>query len=462
MSPATPETLANALRGQARAAASALARGACARTRARADWRGAAARRARLLDVAIDAARHCLAHDAPESTCTEVWVRRVIDDVLPARTGPAAPALKRVVETCTPVVRALVRARLAIHTLPTERPEMLERLDRLCAALDECRVLWHLPVARLPVLEALPEAAWRGLERAPAWAVVRALGETAACDLVYLRGLETLARSPGRWAAPRVAAAARTERITLECAPDPGRVGALLAQWRWPAVEPPLAMVAAFADTARTEVTHDAWAAALTLAPCGDVPLWISAEQHASAIERQAAELRIRIDAGIEREALRLLAHWLLELDGDPPSEPCLADANDRAYGALEQMRTLWASEPCLAPRGPDDTALRLEPEAPGPVFSVEADRLDGALRAPRLLVWRVSSTDPARAIVGNCGVSGLHLALAEPASFELCTHSLDTPVVLTPTPAHARPAQTARSEAVETIVERVAERWGP
>ena len=141
---------------------------------------------------------------------------------------------------------------------------------------------------------------------------------------------------------------------------------------------------------------------------------------------------------------------------------PSLADANDRAYRALEQMRTLWAAEPCLAPRGPAAAALRLGPETPSAHRPAELSRLDDAVRPRRLLVWRVPCTSPERAIVGNCGLSGLRLALAKPVSFELCTHSLDTPVVLRPTPAHARPMRTVRAEAVERIVERVAEYWGP
>ena len=459
---ATTEALTQALRARARSAASALARGASARALAMSQWSTRAPRRARLLDTVIGSARHRLADDWPERTCANIWVRRVAADVLPGRSDPARAALERIVGTCIPVARALARARLALHMHPTGRAAVLERLDRLCAALGEDRTAWHLPVARLPVLEALPEAGWRGLERAPAWAVVRALGETAAPGPDDLRDLETLAQDLGRWAAPRVGAAARTERIRLDGAPDPGRVAALLARWRWPAAEPPLAMVAAYADTGRTDLTDDAWAAALTLAPCGDVPLWITAEQHALAVEHQAAALRARIDAGIENEALGLLARWLLELDGDPPGGPGLADANDRAYRALEQMRTLWAAEPRLAPRGPDAAALRLGPETPSAHRPAELSRLDDAVRPRRLLVWRVPCTDPARAIVGNCGLSGLRLALAKPVSFELCTHSLDTPVVLRPTPAHACPKRTVRAEAVERIVERVAECWGP
>ena len=424
-------------------------------------WQTLAPRRARLLDAVIGSARHRLADDCPGRTCANAWAGRVVADDCPERTDPARPSLERIVGTCIPVARALALARLALHTPPAGRPAVLERLDRLCAALGEDRGAWHVPVARLPVLEALPEARWRALGRAPTWAVVRALGETATPDIVYLRALETLAQDLGRWAAPRVGAAARTERIRLDRRPDRERVAALLAQWRWPAAEPPLAMVAAYADTARTEVTDDAWAAALTLTPCGDVPLWITAEQHVWAVEHRVAALRVHIDAGIENEALRLLAQWLRELDGDSLDEPCLADATDRAYGALEQMRTLWAAEPCLAPRSPDDTALRLEPETPAALFSVQAARLDGVVRPPRLLAWRVPCTSPERAIVGNCGLSGLHLALAKPSAFELCTHSLDPPVVLTPAPAHARPVQSARGAAVERIVERVAECWG-
>lgn len=458
MRTASATKLAQALSAQARSAAAALARGACARTEARSEWRARAPRRARLLDRVIESARHCLAHDAPERTCAEAWVLRVLDDVLPGRTDPARPALERIVGTCAPLVRTMVRARLATHTHPDERPSVLGRLDRLCDALDEDRAAWHLPVARLPALDALPEAVWRGLARAPAWAVVRALGETATSGPDYLHDLETLARSLGRWAAPRVAAAARTERIRLARAPDPARVAALLAQWRWPAAEPPLATVAAFADTDRTEVTDDAWAAALTRGSCADVPLWITAERQVWAIERQTESLRIRIDAGIEREALTLLAQWLVELDGGPPREPYVGEARDRAYGALERMRRLWAAEPCLAPGGPDDTALRLAPETPTAFRGGAAARLDGTVRPPRRLAWRVPCTSPERTVVGNCGVSGLHLALAVPASFALCTHSLDTPVVLHPTPAHARCARTVRGEAIETIVERVAE----
>ena len=425
-------------------------------------WDTRAPRRAGLLDAVIGSARHCLADDAPERTCAEAWVRRVVADLLRGRTDPARPLIERIVERCVPVARALARARLALRTLPTGRLAVLERLDWLCAAIHEDRAAWHLPVARLPVLEALPDPMWHALERAPAWAVVRALGETTGSGPVYRRDLETLAQDLGRWTAPRAGAAARTERIRLNRAPDPERVAALLGAWRWPAIEPSLPMVAAYADTARTEVDDDAWAAALTLGSCGDVPLWITAEQHARAVECQVAELRIRIDAGIEGEALKLVARWLLELDGDPCDMPCLADATGRAYGALEQMRTLWAAEPCLVPRGPDDTALRLEPETPTALRPGEAARIDGAVRPPRLLVWRVPCTSPERAIVGNGALSGLPLALAEPASFELCTHSLDTPVVLRPTPVHARPARSARSEAVERIVERVAECWGP
>ena len=393
---ATTEALTQALRARARSAASALARGASARALAMSQWSTRAPRRARLLDTVIGSARHRLADDWPERTCANIWVRRVAADVLPGRSDPARAALERIVGTCIPVARALARARLALHMHPTGRAAVLERLDRLCAALGEDRTAWHLPVARLPVLEALPEAGWRGLERAPAWAVVRALGETAAPGPDDLRDLETLAQDLGRWAAPRVGAAARTERIRLDGAPDPGRVAALLARWRWPAAEPPLAMVAAYADTGRTDLTDDAWAAALTLAPCGDVPLWITAEQHALAVEHQAAALRARIDAGIENEALGLLARWLLELDGDPPGGPGLADANDRAYRALEQMRTLWAAEPRLAPRGPDAAALRLGPETPSAHRPAELSRLDDAVRPRRLLVWRVPCTDPA------------------------------------------------------------------
>ena len=208
----------------------------------------------------------------PGRTCANAWAARVVADDCPERTDPARPSLERIVGTCIPVARALARERLALSTRPTGRPAVLGRLDRLCAALGEDRDAWRLPVARLPVLETLPEAAWRDLARAPAWAVVRALGETAAPDVDYLRALETLVRDLARWVAPRVAAAARTERIRLDRAPDPERIAALLAAWRWPAAEPPLAMVAAYADTGRTEVDDDAWAAALTLVPCGDVP----------------------------------------------------------------------------------------------------------------------------------------------------------------------------------------------
>ena len=380
----TTETLAEALRAQALSATSALARGASARALAMSQWCSRAPRRARLLDTVIGSARHHLAGDWPERTCANIWVRRVAADVLPGRTDPARAALERIVGTCIPVARALARARLALHMHPTGRAAVLERLDRLCAALGEDRTAWHLPVARLPVLEALPEAGWRGLERAPAWAVVRALGETAAPGPDYLRDLETLAQDLGRWA-----------------------------------------------------------------------------EQHALAVEHQAAALRARIDAGIENEALGLLARWLLELDGDPPGGPGLADAKNRASRALEQMRTLWAAEPCLAPRG-RAAALRLGPETPSAHRPAETSRPDGAVRPRRLLVWRVPCTSPERAIVGNCGLSGLRLALAKPVSFELCTHSLDTPVVLRPTPAHACPKRTVRAEAVERIVERVAECWGP
>ena len=461
-SPATIEALAQALCRHDRDAAAALARGASARAHAMAQWCTRAPRRARLLDTVIGSVRHRLADDCPGHTCANAWAGRVVADVLPRRTDRARPSLERIVGSCIPVARALARTRLALHTLPTGRPAVLGRLDRLCTALGEDRAAWHLPVARLPVLEALSEAAWRALARAPAWAVVCALGETAAPGSYYLRALEVLARDLARWAAPRVASAARTERIRLDRAPDPERIAALLAAWRWPAVEPPLPMVAAYADTARTEITDDAWAAAQTLAPCGDVPLWTTAEQHAAAIERQAGELRIRIDAGVECKALTLCAQWLLELHGDPPGELCLYEAYERAYEVLEQMRALWAAEPCLAPCGPDDTALRLEPETPTAHHPGEATSLDEAVRPPRLLVWRVPSTDPARAIVGNGGLSGLHLALAETTCFELSAHDVDTPVVLAPTPAYARPVQTARSDAVERIVERLVEHWYP
>ena len=379
MSPAAAETLAQALRAQDCAAAAALGLGASARARAMAEWFTGASRRARLLDGAIDRTRHCLAHDSPERTCAEAWVRSVIDDVLPERCGGAGPALKRTVEACAPVAHTLVRARLALETLASARPAVLERLDRLCAALGEDRTLWHLPVARLPALDALPEAAWLGLARAPAWAVVRALGETTAPDSVYRRDLETLAQDLGRWAAPRVAAVARTERIRLARAPDPAGVAALLAEWRWPAAEPPLAMVAAYADTGRTGVADDAWAAALSLAPCGDVPLWIGA-----GIEADSGDIRrARLDSVAQRGQPHASRHLSQGLD--PRQTLLLADDSGRFQ--RPELRQPGFDDPLLLVDGPvpEHAGHHVADDAFGGESESHQDAAKGLVAAPLL-----------------------------------------------------------------------------
>ena len=336
---------------------------------------------------------------------------------------------------------------------------MLHRLAHLCAVLGEDCATWHLPLARVAALAALAQPTWRGLEHAPPWAVVLALGNTTACDLDYRRDIATLAQSPENWVAPRVAHAAQSACITLGRDPDPVRLATLLAQWPWPHAAPPLASIAAFADVAPTNIDHALWAAATDLH--NDRPgQCVDAEQRVQAIERKAPNLRMNVNDVIERQARLHVEDWLTGFDRHPRTDSYFAALQMRAHDALEQMQMRWATDPRLAWHGSDADALRFEPRAPDPPRSDADAQFHGGLRPRYDLVWRVACTDLARAIVGNGGVPGLAHALAQPASFDFRITDPEFPSVDNLASDHPHTAQTGRSAAIEAIIEYAAKRW--
>lgn len=462
---AQTRALVAALRRLAPRAAALLARGVSARAAVRSAWCERADAHAASVDDVLDTTCHRLGGRAPEHDCADAWMRRVHDDVRSEHRDAAerwGDALSTLLAACTAEAVALARARLDARTPAPARAAVLERLAHLAAALDESAAQWCLPLVRLPPLAALPDAVWDALGRAPAWAVVRALAQTAATDDAYRRAVATLAHRPGAWAAPRVRDAAQRVRRGRVGDTDPERLAALLAQWRWPAVDPPLATVGAWAETARTRLSEDAWAAGVHHAASAADALierWPSAEAYARAVERLAPRLRASIDDGFERRAVAHVAHWL--------SGPVWTDA-ERAVSlaharvVLARMRTLWAADPALAPRSPAAHALRLVATEAQSLFPDDPEDTRERLRPARVLAWRVPCTSPERAITANHGLATLDPTLAHRAAFDVAVGHPDAPMAHTYATDPATPERDRRERAVMALLARLAFEPGP
>ena len=460
------KALVAALRRIAPRAGRLLARSPSTRALEAAVWYRRAPARAARLDAVLATARHRLGGAAsPERASADAWVRRVGDEVRGASreaTGDGwSGAMKALLARCVPEAQALARARLDAHASSAARAAVLARLARLCAALGEDAHAWRLPVVRLAPLAALPRPAWPALERAPAWAVVRALADTAATDDAYRRRVATLARSPGAWAVDPVRRAAQHVRFDAVADAEPERLERLLAQWPapWGAVDPPLAMVSAWAETGRGSVGEDTWAAGLHFgARASDafVTLWPSAEAHARAVERFAPHLRAALDRRFEARAVAHIAHWL---PGTAWTDAEHAAAMARARVVLRWMRALWAREPFLAPRNRAAHALRLVPTDAVSLFPDDPEDTHARLRPARVLVWRVPCTAPERAIVAHHGLSTRDGALARRSAFDVAVGRPDAPMAHTYPADPPTLARAQRERAVAAILARIAHR---
>ena len=423
--------------------------------------------RAALVDAVLDTTRHRLDADAPpERACAEAWMRRVREDAVRGGRGDGADAwggaLWGLLGRCADAAAALARVRLDARLPAPERAEMLERLARLGAALDEAPDAWRFPLVRLRPLAALPAPVWDALQRAPAWVVVRALADTGATGEAYRRGVATLAHRPGAWAVVPVRRAARHVRLDDVADADPERLGTLLAQWPWPAVDPPLAMVSAWVETGRTRLDEDVWAAGVHCAASSDdifVVLWASAEAHARAVECLAPRLRAEIDERFTRRAVAHIAHWL---PGTTWTDAECAAAMARARVVLVRMRALWAREPLLAPRSPSEHALRLVPADALSLFPDDPEDTHERLRPARVLVWRVPCTSPERAVVANHGLATFDATLGRRTSFDVAVGEPDAPMARTYPADPPSPARERRERAVSAILARLAAELRP
>lgn len=428
-------------------------------------WCRRARARAALLDAVLATARHHLgAAASPERACAHAWVRRVGDEVRDAYRDAAGDgwcdAMDALLEQCVPEAQALARARLDAQASSSARAVVLARLARLCAALGEDANAWRVPLLRLAPLAALPRPVWPALERAPAWAVVRALADSAATANAYRRAIVTLAYRPGAWAVDPVRRAAQHVRSDAVADADPERLGALLAQWPepWDAVDPPLAIVSAWAETERTRLTGDAWAAGVhygARASEAFVTLWPDAETHAGAVERLAPRLRAEMDARFERRAVAHIAHWLAPRAWTDAER---AAAMAQARVVLARMSALWAREPSLAPHTVSEHAIRLVPGDPETLFPDDPEDTHERLRSARVLVWRVPCSNPPRSIVANHGLAGLGSDLAGRRAFDVAVARPDAPIAHSyPIDTQPSPERERRERAVAAILARIA-----
>ena len=364
-----------------------------------------------------------------------------------------AQALRAVLGKCRPQAEALVHVRLDTKTHPTRYGEVFARLERLRALLDD-PIAWQIALRRLAALARLREETWRALEHAPCWAVVRALGRRHGSDTEYLLGLETLAPSLGRWAAPHAAGAAERARVLLAAPPHPARIEALLRAWPWPHAMPPLPAVAACAEIGRSALSTDEWAAAITLE---SVPEPVRAQDISEEIDALAPKLRAIVEEAIEREATERLADLFLDVEERRPTR-------SERETMLHRMRALWAANRHLAPKEAHEHTLRVETsglhELMRPALRWVPPSLEGAVHELPALVWHIPDTSPERALVGStvaAADAGAHRA------FALCRSAPGKVVQLPRMPgweAH-HPAFDDRAEAIDAIIERLVAEFG-
>ena len=433
------------------------------RAREAAVWGRRARARAALLDAVLATARHRLGGDSPERACADAWVRRACDDVHREYRDAAGDgwsgAMDALLARCVPEAEALARARLDAHASSPARAAVLARLARLGRALGEDAGAWQVPLLRLAPLAALPRPVWPALARAPAWAVVRALADTAITDDAYRRAVVTLAYRPGAWAVDPVRRAAQHVRFDAVEGADPERLGALLAQWPapWDAVDPPLAMVSAWAETGRGSVGEDTWAAGVhygARASDAFVATWPDAEAHAGAVERLAPRLRAALDRRFEARAVAHIAHWLsARAWTDAERAAALAEA----HVVLARMRALWVLEPSLAPRTGAEHAIRLVPGEPETLFPDDPEDTHARVRPARMLLWRVPCTSPERAVVAGHGLAGLGSDLAARLAFDVAVARPDAPMAHTYPADPPTPERERRERAVAAILARIA-----
>lgn len=439
-----------------------------------AKWHAKADSRNSLVDAAIDSTRHRLGDASPLSACADEWLAHIANDVIENPTEDQLSKLhdivhqrrgrlRSILEACRPQVEALACARLTDRTRPKAYTDVLERLKQLAAALGEDHGEWRVPLVRLPPLGALDSSTWRELERAPAWAVVLALGEPRALDTDYCCDIESLVQSPAHWATPHIAEAARISNISLTHDVDPKHIEPLLASWPWPNAQPPLSIIGACADTRRVALTHDEWAYAVSLAYIDEMEMSLNADDVVATIDQRAPRLRTKFEEEIEDQALRYLAEWLGERRKQPPS-----DADCKA--ALDHMRALWAADPLLAPATPDDHNLRIEPMEPEERGAKDESNalywnlptsLQYAIRRSRGIAWRVPFTSPERAIAASEDISKLATEVANHASLTSPVRSATHHGLFNMMISHRRRADCdavpRRIAAVEAILDRIA-----
>lgn len=459
---AEAQALANALIHQTDAVSKVIESGATLRASVRGQWIRRASTRAGLVDAAINSTRHRLGDAAPERACVDQWLDIVARDFVDDPSDNQLYDVRRILKECRPQAEALARVRLDARAYSNVH----KQLEHLCTALNEHLDTWRLPLARLSPLAALPPRTWMGLAREPAWAVVYALGEACAPNDDYRDAIETLIKQAGQWAKPHIASAAKFARIDLADELDPTRIEPLLKSWPWPNAVPPLAIIAALADTDRTSLSCDQWAATLALDLDGELAL-LSPEGLVELIESTAREFRAEIEKSIVRIAHSRLENWCLERRKQPPFDAGHQREAVCAEAALMRMRTLWAENALLSPDNPGDDNLRIEPMAPdepaaneesGWVIARSPPSLQYRVRNPRALVWRVPYTSPERAIAGIDDMSELATEIAENASFTIsCRRGPHDIHILGSTPRPANGATARRREvAVKEILDRI------
>ena len=96
-------------------------------------------------------------------------------DAIDADCAEEVQAMRAILGRCRRQAETLARARLNARTHPVGARGVFARLNELRANLGD-PIAWGIGLRRLAPLAELPEGAWRALELAPCWAVVRALG----------------------------------------------------------------------------------------------------------------------------------------------------------------------------------------------------------------------------------------------------------------------------------------------
>ena len=393
----------------------------------------------------------------------DTWAPRIIaghllEQLRHEATGAVCPedagAMREILSRCQRRAEALVRARLNSRTHPVGARGVFTRLETLRAQLDD-PIAWGIALRRLAALSRLEEVTWRGLEHAPCWAAVRALGREHASDTEYGRSLETLAVDLGQWAAPHAAEAAKRANVQLSGPGQPVDIDTVLRAWPWPQAMPPLPAVAACAEVGRSTLSTHEWAAAATL---DSISGPVTAEELNVEIDTLAPKLRNLIEEALERNAIEQLAELFVDGEDRHPSP-------DERRRMLGRMRVRWAANEHLAPKHAREHALGVDTSGSHEIIRTPVGwlprSLEGAVHWLPALVWRIPETIALRALAGSlpgyiANDDATHHAFAIYASVP--ERAIKVPRV--PGCGADYEAYASRAEAIEEILDGLREKF--